>query len=47
MTEYEWEVEERREQKNLFQLHEAKKNESIFVPRDDVDKWWMRKGIVS
>lgn len=47
MTEYEWEVEERHEQKYLFQLEEYKKNESDKITRDQVDKWWVRRGIVS
>lgn len=51
MTEYEWEVEERAEQKQLFQYSEnnynKKKNETFSFNDVEIRQWWRKRGIVS
>lgn len=42
LTEYEWELEERQEQKEIFK---PKANDTIYSPQD-IRQWWLRKGIV-
>lgn len=43
LTEYEWELEERREQKEIFR---PKVNETMHFPHD-IRRWWEKRGIVS
>lgn len=42
MTDYQWEIEERAEQREIYR---PRVNETPYS-KDDVQRWWKRKGVV-